>query len=229
MPIFCKVGPSYPVLNIKAILSVARSGLLHHQKEHVPHYLYLPAEDHGDYEIYKHFNQTYDFIEQARKDTNVLVHCMAGVSRSVTIVMAYLLKKYKTSLSQVISMIQRKRKKVPLRTLRSTPIKASSNNSRSTLKRKDSSATSRAKEFHPSIHASLQRRTSECPQLRPSSGRSIFCQIRFKNWGSIPEKDRPGTLPRRQERKIPDKRKTSLLAWIIMSLISLKWNRQEPR
>jgi protein-tyrosine phosphatase len=37
---------------------------------------------------------------------------MVGVSRSVTIVIAYLLKKYKYSLGQVISMIQRKRKKV---------------------------------------------------------------------------------------------------------------------
>jgi protein-tyrosine phosphatase len=99
-------------MNIKAIVSVARSGHLHHSKEQIPHYLYIPAQDHEEYEIYKHFNQTFDFIEQARKESNVLVHCMAGVSRSVTIVVAYLLKKYKASLNEVISMLQRKRRKV---------------------------------------------------------------------------------------------------------------------
>lgn len=108
----CNVLLPYSALNIRAILSVARSGLLRHQKEDVPYYLYIPADDHQSYQLYRHFNATFDFIDQARKDTNVLVHCMAGVSRSVTIVMAYLLKKYKTSLSQVIQMIQRKRKKV---------------------------------------------------------------------------------------------------------------------
>lgn len=98
--------------NIKAILSVARSGLVRHSKEEIPYYLYIPAEDHEQYELYQHFNRTFDFIEQARRDTNVLVHCMVGVSRSVTIVIAYLLKKYKCSLGQVIMMLQRKRSKV---------------------------------------------------------------------------------------------------------------------
>jgi len=48
---------------------------------------------------------------------------MAGVSRSVTIVIAYLLKKYKYSLSQVISIIQRKRRKVNVLWCRSIQIK----------------------------------------------------------------------------------------------------------
>ncbi|CAM5999855.1 unnamed protein product, partial [Sphagnum balticum] len=59
----------------------------------------------------KYFKETYDFIDQARKETNILVHCMAGISRSVTIVIAYLLRKYKYTLKQVISLIQRKRSK----------------------------------------------------------------------------------------------------------------------
>ena len=99
-------------LDIRAILSVARSGRLDHPKEDIPLYLYIPAQDHADYELYRHFNQTFEFIDAARRETNVLVHCMAGVSRSVTIVMAYLLKKYKCSLSEVIKMVQRKRHKV---------------------------------------------------------------------------------------------------------------------
>lgn len=108
-----KVPPFlYQEKRIKAVLSVARSGLLGHKREEVPHYLYIPVEDHEDYQIDKYFDQTFDFIEKARKETNVLIHCMVGVSRSVTIAIAYLLKKYKYTLGQVISLIQRKRRKV---------------------------------------------------------------------------------------------------------------------
>ena len=53
--------------NIKAILSVARSGLLRHSKEVIPHYLYIPAEDHEDYHLYQYFEETFNFIEKARK------------------------------------------------------------------------------------------------------------------------------------------------------------------
>ena len=43
-----------------------------------------------------HFESTYEFIEKALSEKNsnrVLVHCNAGVSRSATIVMAYLMQK----------------------------------------------------------------------------------------------------------------------------------------
>lgn len=92
----------------------------------MPDYLYLPAKDHEEYDIYRFFNQTFDFIEQARKHTNVLVHCMAGISRSVTIVIAYLLKKFKSSLGEIIMMLQRKRSKVSPFLRRSTPTRDSS-------------------------------------------------------------------------------------------------------
>ena len=128
-------------LNIRAILSVARSGRLDHSKEDIPFYLYIPAHDHVKYELYRHFNQTFEFIDEARKHTNVLVHCMAGVSRSAITVMAYLLKKYKCSLSEVIRMVQRKRHKVCNSTPRLTPTKDSCNSLRCMPNRKDSSAT----------------------------------------------------------------------------------------
>ena len=41
-----------------------------------------------------------------------MIHCMVGVSRSVTIAIAYFLRKYSYTLGQVIGLIQRKRRKV---------------------------------------------------------------------------------------------------------------------
>lgn len=52
----------YTALDIKAILSVARNGFLSYSKNDIPYYLYIPAEDHKDYELYKYFNETYEFI-----------------------------------------------------------------------------------------------------------------------------------------------------------------------
>ena len=137
VPLLHSIYHPNPELGIRAILSVARSGRLDHSKDDIPLYLYIPAQDYAEYELYRHFNQTFEFIDAARKQTNVLVHCMAGVSRSVTTVMAYLLKKYKCSLSEVIKMVQRKRHKVHPSTCRSTQIKDSCNNLRCMPNRKD--------------------------------------------------------------------------------------------
>ena len=40
------------------------------------------------------------------------MHCYKGVSRSATVVAAYLIKKYSYSLSQAVNLLREKRKKV---------------------------------------------------------------------------------------------------------------------
>lgn len=67
---------------------------------------------------------------------------MVGVSRSVTIVIAYLLKKYRYSLGQVVNMLQRRRHKVPRPSRRSTPTPDFSNNFATTPNNSDSRTTS---------------------------------------------------------------------------------------
>ena len=79
--------------NIRAIISVAKGAFLSHSKEILPNYLYIPAYDHPDFDLTEYFDKSYEFIEKASKKSNILVHCKAGISRSATIVIAYLMRK----------------------------------------------------------------------------------------------------------------------------------------
>ena len=57
------------------------------------HYLCVKANDHPDQNLSQYFSVCNDFIHAARlrKDCNVLVHCLAGMSRSVTITVVYIM------------------------------------------------------------------------------------------------------------------------------------------
>ena len=54
---------------------------------------HIAIDDRYTVNILKHFPTAIDFILQAQAEGgNVLVHCMAGVSRSASIVIAYLMR-----------------------------------------------------------------------------------------------------------------------------------------
>lgn len=56
--------------------------------------MYISLPDSPDANITQYFDKTYDFINKhISKGENVLVHCMAGVSRSSTIVLNYIIRK----------------------------------------------------------------------------------------------------------------------------------------
>ena len=54
-------------------------------------YIYLKIDDSPTEDIKRYFETVIDFIVKS-KDTNVLVHCVSGISRSGACVIAYLMK-----------------------------------------------------------------------------------------------------------------------------------------
>lgn len=75
-------------------------------------YLRLPLQDSDGAMIVPFFEQAYEFIHKAREQGHgVLVHCQQGVSRSPTIVVAYLMKELKVDLKVAYSKVKSGRNK----------------------------------------------------------------------------------------------------------------------
>lgn len=93
-------GASDPSLlllnNIKAIITIEKSSrnpeFYQFIKENGIIILKIPLDDTPYSLIHLSFDITYDFIKEHLKRGNVVVHCMAGVSRSPTIVANYMLR-----------------------------------------------------------------------------------------------------------------------------------------
>lgn len=69
------------------------------------HYLWINVPDDLNTNLYEFFDGTYNFIEKyLKKYEPVLIHCAAGVSRSGTILIAYLMKKFAISYKDALEM-----------------------------------------------------------------------------------------------------------------------------
>ncbi|MEW5317279.1 MAG: hypothetical protein WDW38_008590 [Sanguina aurantia] len=96
-------------------LGISRVVTVHNNPEtlklpsHFKHYrAELPDIESAD--ISSLFNATYEFIEQARaKGQGVLVHCGAGVSRSATLVMMYLMRHNGWSAGKARELVEERR------------------------------------------------------------------------------------------------------------------------
>ncbi|OUM69247.1 hypothetical protein PIROE2DRAFT_27353, partial [Piromyces sp. E2] len=96
--------------NIKYILNVTEDGQNKVSSNSNIKYLCVPMRDEINFNAMKLFPKTCEFIDTAlnsQKHDNILVHCQLGISRSATIVSAYLLYKYYEY--DVLKYLQRKR------------------------------------------------------------------------------------------------------------------------
>jgi atypical dual specificity phosphatase len=73
-------------------------------------YLHLPLHDRDNFEIREYLDNSVDYIDDVIKQGGkVYVHCFAGISRSVTIVIYYLMKHHKMRFSDAFELVKKKR------------------------------------------------------------------------------------------------------------------------
>ncbi|XP_066969459.1 dual specificity protein phosphatase 7-like [Macrobrachium rosenbergii] len=73
-------------------------------------YMQIPIADHWSQNLASFFPKAIQFIEEAREaGVGVLVHCLAGISRSVTITVAYLMYKKKLNLEEAYEYVRVKK------------------------------------------------------------------------------------------------------------------------
>jgi dual specificity MAP kinase phosphatase len=73
-------------------------------------YMRIPIHDNNNVSIKQYFQETFKFIDAGLKaGEGVLVHCFAGISRSPTIVFAYLMKRYEISYDRALLAVRSKR------------------------------------------------------------------------------------------------------------------------
>jgi protein-tyrosine phosphatase len=65
-------------------------------------YLKISVRDEDNQPIHNYFKAAFEFLEKGLQDEkNILVHCAHGRSRSATIIIMFLMKKYQWPLAKV--------------------------------------------------------------------------------------------------------------------------------
>ncbi|XP_028324672.1 dual specificity protein phosphatase 13-like isoform X2 [Gouania willdenowi] len=88
-------------------------------------YYGIAAEDSDQFDLSQYFKPAADFIHKAlkTKDGKVLVHCIMGVSRSATLVLAYLMLHQRLTLKDALKHIVKRRAIYPNRNFLSLLLK----------------------------------------------------------------------------------------------------------
>lgn len=98
-------------LQIKHVMNVSNDVENLHSDDF--NYARISLPDNEEEDIGQHFERAFAFFDEAEsKGERVFVHCHQGVSRSATIVLAYLMKKNGWSLKQTYVYVKDKRKQI---------------------------------------------------------------------------------------------------------------------
>jgi len=94
--------------NITTILNVTSHIPFYHESEFTYHR--IPIIDAPNIDIKQYFDETFKMIDDVIKNNKkILIHCQAGISRSATIVIAYIMKKNNIKMNDAYKIVYAKR------------------------------------------------------------------------------------------------------------------------
>ncbi|XP_074920425.1 dual specificity protein phosphatase 10 isoform X2 [Chelonoidis abingdonii] len=97
-------------MNIGYVINVTTHLPLYHYEKGLFNYKRLPATDSNKQNLRQYFEEAFEFIEEAHQcGKGLLIHCQAGVSRSATIVIAYLMKHTRMTMTDAYKFVKGKR------------------------------------------------------------------------------------------------------------------------
>jgi len=91
--------------NVRHILNVA-TGIEYRESPNII-YCKVPVLDLDSVDIIPIFEQCFEFIHLGRREGGILVHCNQGVSRSATVVIAYIMKHEKLPLEEALKLTKK--------------------------------------------------------------------------------------------------------------------------
>ncbi|KAK9479912.1 protein-tyrosine phosphatase-like protein [Lipomyces japonicus] len=92
--------------NVTHVLSILRGDI---DDKHTANFKHkqIHVDDEHDEDILQYFSEAIEFIEEAVSNGgSVLVHCVAGISRSATVVIAYVMWKHKVSFEDALATVK---------------------------------------------------------------------------------------------------------------------------
>lgn len=100
-------------MKITRILTVDSCPLPRKIQERLPNLVikYIQITDMPREDLLTHLEDSYEFIDQALElNSRILVHCYFGVSRSASVVIAYVMKKHRKSFLEAFEIVKKRRR-----------------------------------------------------------------------------------------------------------------------
>ena len=94
--------------SIKSVLSLMVDYEINY-KDFLSNHKVISAQDKDTFDLSKHFDECFEFIDEALKKGSVLIHCVSGISRSSAILIMYLMKKSNKKYLEAYTQVKKKR------------------------------------------------------------------------------------------------------------------------